>query len=39
MPARILSSVLLPLPFGPTTPKNSPSSIANETSESATFRS
>ena len=25
MPARILSSVLLPLPFGPMIPKNSPS--------------
>ena len=32
MPARIRSSVLLPLPFGPTTPKNSPRSTENVTS-------
>ena len=32
MPARIRSSVLLPLPFGPMTPKNSPSSTEKLTS-------
>ena len=32
MPARILSSVLLPPPFGPITPKNSPASTENVTS-------
>src|SRR5215211_1140477 len=37
MPARILSSVLLPLPFGPMTPKNSPGSTAKLTSSSARF--
>ena len=35
MPARILSSVLLPLPFGPMMPKNSPVSTEKLTSSSA----
>src|SRR5215475_1193867 len=39
MPASTLSSVLLPLPFGPTMPKNSPSPTENVTSRSASFRS
>ena len=39
MPASIFSSVLLPLPFGPTMPKNSPSATAKVTSRSASLRS
>src|SRR5437764_1826595 len=39
MPAMHLSSVLLPEPFRPTMPKNSPGGTANETSLSASKRS
>src|SRR5438874_11630449 len=39
MPAMHLSSVLLPDPFRPTMPKNSPGGTANETSFSASKRS
>src|SRR5215469_15391602 len=39
MPARILSIVLFPLPFGPMIPKNSPCATSNETSTSACWRS
>ena len=35
MPARIFRSVLLPLPFLPTTPKNSPARTSKLTSTSA----
>ena len=39
MPAKMRSSVLLPLPFGPTTPKNSPASTEKLTSFNASLRS